>query len=217
MLVEDELFHIHQCTLYGTQVVAWVKTGYGGHERLGLPVFDSVREAKRQTSANVSLIFVEPSRVADAVIEAVEGGIETIVCLTSGVPLHDMVQIHYILSKNRKSRMIGPASCGLITPSQCKAGVMPGYVFTPGPVGMISSSDTLGYEAAWQISNAGFGQSTFVGIGSEEIRGTSVVDVLKEFDQDIQTEAVGIVKLVFSLKLCVQKTIVQVFFQDVSQ
>jgi succinyl-CoA synthetase alpha subunit len=189
-LSEEEVFHIHQCKLYGTQVVAWVKAGNGGKEKLGLPVFDSVREARRQTSATVSLIFVEPPFVADAVIEAVEGGIENIVCCTSSVPLHDMVKIQYILSKNKNSRLIGPSSCGLITPSQCKAGVMPGYVFAPGPVGMISSVDTLGYEAAWQITNAGLGQTTFCGIGDDPVRGTSVATILAEFEKDLQTEAI---------------------------
>jgi succinyl-CoA synthetase alpha subunit len=190
VLSEEEVFYIHQCKVYGTQVVAWVKAGSGGKEKLGLPIFDSVREARRQTSANVSFVFVDPPFVADAIIEAIEGGIENIICFTSGVLLHDMVKIQYILSKNKKSRVIGPSSCGLITPSQCKAGAMPGYVFAPGPVGIISSVDTLGYEAAWHITNAGLGQTTFVGIGNEAVRATSAVDVLAEFDQDAQTEAI---------------------------
>lgn len=189
-LSEEEIFHIHQCNLYGSSVVAWVKQGGGGREKLGLPIFDSVREACRQTSATVSLIFVEPMMVADAVIEAVEGGIETIICCTSGVPLHDMVRVQYVLSKNTHSRLIGPSSCGCITPSQCKAGVMPGYVFAPGPVGMICSVDTLGYEAAWQITNKGLGQTSFCGIGDASVRGTSAAQVLAAFDQDEQTEVV---------------------------
>jgi succinyl-CoA synthetase alpha subunit len=189
-LDEEEVFHIHQCKLYGTQVVAWVKAGEGGKEKLGLPVFDSVREARKQTSATVSLIFVDPPFVTDAVFEAVEGGIETIICLTEGVPLHEMARIRFILAKKAKCRLIGPSSCGIITPSQCKAGVMPGYVFAQGSVGIISSVDTLGYEAAWQITNVGLGQSTFVGLGDSQIKGTPVEDLLGEFDHDARTEAV---------------------------
>lgn len=189
-LSDEEVFHIHQCLSYGTQVVAWVKAGFGGNERLSLPIFDSVREAKKQTSATHSLIFVEPQMVADAVEESVEAGISTMICLTSGVPLHDMVEIEYILEKNPKSRLIGPSSCGLITPAQCKAGVMPGYIFSPGSIGIISSSDTIGYEAATQLTQAGFGQTTFVGIGDAAIRGTSFVDALNEFEQDEATEVV---------------------------
>ena len=120
LLSEEEIFHIHQCKLYGTKVVAWVKAGFGGQERVGLPVFDSMREARRQTNATVSLMFVEPHAVADAAIEAVESGIETMICLTEGIPLHEMVKIHYILSKYPKSRMIGPGACGLITPSSLR-------------------------------------------------------------------------------------------------
>ncbi len=187
---EEEVFYIHQCKLYGSQVVAWVKAGSGGSEKLDLPVFDSVREARRQTSATVSLVFVEPGAVADAVTEAVESGIEKIICPTASVPLHDMVKIRYILSKHPTSHLIGPSSCGVITPSQCKVGVMPAYVFAPGPVGIVSSVDTLGYEAAWQITNIGLGQTTFCGIGDEVIRGTSVVEILADFEQDEQTEAV---------------------------
>jgi succinyl-CoA synthetase alpha subunit len=190
MITQEEVFHIHQCKLYGTQVVAWVKPESQEKEKLGLPVFDTVREARRQTSATISVIFLEPRLVADAVTEAVEGGIETIICLTGNVPLHDMAKIKYILSKNKKSRLIGPGSCGVITPSQCKAGVMPGYVFAPGNVGVVSSADTLGYEASRQITDAGLGQTTFCGIGDAPIRGTSVVDMLAAFEQDFQTEAV---------------------------
>ncbi len=192
-LDEAELFHMHQSMMYGPQLVAWVKTGFGGKEQLGLPVFDSVREAKWQTSANMSLIFVQPHLAGDAIIEAIEGGIETIVCFTSGIPFHDMVVVQQMVQKYRNCRLIGPGSCGLITPSQCKAGVMPAYVFTQGSVGMISCTDTLGYEVAWQITNNGFGQSTFVGIGAEPLAGTSIVDVLKEFERDGQTEAVVMV------------------------
>jgi succinyl-CoA synthetase alpha subunit len=189
-LSDEEAHHIYQCMLYGTQVVAFVKAGCGGSEKLGLPVFDSMREARWQTRASHSLVFVDSQHGADAIEEAVEAGIGTIICCTSGLPLHDMVEIHYVLSKNPKSRLIGPGSCGLITPSQCKAGVMPGYVFAPGSVGIVTSADTVGYEAAWQLTQAGFGQTTFVGIGDAALRGTSVVDVLNEFEQDVATEIV---------------------------
>ena len=190
LLTDEELFHVHQCKLYGTQVVAWVKAGFGGQERGGLPIFDSVWEARRQTNATASLVFVEPHAVADAVMEAVEGGIGMIICLTSGVPLHDMVSIRSVLVKYPACRMVGPGSCGIITPPQCKAGVMPAYIFAPGPVGIVTSVDTLGYEAAWQITSRGFGQTTFVGLGDEPIRGLSVVTVLDEFHRDETTEAV---------------------------
>jgi succinyl-CoA synthetase alpha subunit len=193
MLNEQELFWVHQCMLYGTQVVAWVKSGAGGQERLKIPVFDSVREARRQTSASVSLISVSPLLAADAIIEAIESGIELTICLTSGIPTKDMVDVHQVLRSHPNSRLIGPGSCGLLTPLQCKAGLMPAYAFTPGEIGMISCSDTLGYETAWQLTSSGFGQSTFVGLGSDALAGTLIVDVLSEFELDSHTESVLLV------------------------
>lgn len=193
MINEQELFLIHQCMLYGTAVVAWVKSGSGGAERLKIPVFDSVREARRQTSATVSLISVVPALAADAIIEAIEGGIELIICLTSGIPTKDMVFVHQALRAHTNSRLIGPGSCGLLTPLQCKAGLMPAYAFTPGEIGMISCTDTLGYEVAWKLTSSGFGQSTFVGLGSDALAGTSIVDILSEFEIDIQTESILLV------------------------
>jgi succinyl-CoA synthetase alpha subunit len=187
---ETEVFQIHQCVLYGTQVVAWVKAGHGGKEQLGLPVFESVQEARKQTSATMSFVFLPPPLVADAIIEAIEGGIETIICFTKEVPYHDLATVRQILRYFPHVRLIGPGSCGIMSPSQCKAGVMPSYVFTRGPVGIVSCGDTLGYETAWHLTNSGLGQSTFVGIGTDPLAATSIADVLKEFERDVQTEAV---------------------------
>ena len=193
MLNEQEFFWVHQCILSGTQVAAWVKAGEGGGERLAIPVFDSVREARRQTSASISLVSVVPALAADALIEAIESGIELIICLTSGIPSKDMIDVYQVLQHQSASRLIGPGSCGIITPLQCKAGLMPSYAFTPGEVGMISCSDTLGYEAAWKITSSGSGQSTFVGLGGDAFAGTSIVDVLCEFEADSHTESVLLV------------------------
>jgi succinyl-CoA synthetase alpha subunit len=193
MLTEQEQFWVHQCMVYGTQIVAWVKSGGGGEERLKIPVFDSVREARRQTSATVSLISVAPALAADAIVEAIEGGIELIICLTSDIPTKDMVSVHQALRTHKNSRLIGPGSCGLLTPLQCKAGRMPAYAFMPGEVGMISCSDTLGIEMAWKLTSTGIGQTTFVGLGNDALAGTSIVDVLGEFETDIQTESILLV------------------------
>ena len=190
MIDEHELFWVHQCLLYGTQVVAWVKAGLGGEERLTLPVFDSVREAHRQTSATVSLISVSPDLAADAIIEAIESNIELIVCMTKAIPSKDMVDVYQVLRNHKACRLIGPGSCGLLTPLQCKAGLMPAYAFAPGSVGMVSCSDTLGYEVAWRLTSSGAGVSTFVGLGCDPFAGTSVVGVLREFETDSHTESV---------------------------
>jgi succinyl-CoA synthetase alpha subunit len=190
---EEERFHIHQCLLYGAHIVAWVYNGQGGTEQLNLPVFDSVREAKRQTNASMSLIWTKPDIAAEAISEAIEGGVETIVCLTEEIPCHDMVAVHQLLRNHPGCRLIGPGSCGLITPGQCKIGVMPAYVFTPGPIGVISSTDTLSYEAAWHLTSNGFGQSTYIGLGAEPFAGMSIVDTLKEFERDAQTEAIAMI------------------------
>ena len=193
MIDEQELFWVHQCILSGTQIAAWVKAGEGGQERLSIPVFDSVREARRQTSASISLVSVVPALAADALIEAIEGGIELIICLTSRIPSRDMVDVYQVLQHHSGCRLIGPGSCGVITPSQCKAGLMPAYAFAPGEMGMISCSDTFGYEVAWRITSSGSGQSTFVGLGSDAFAGTSIVDVLCEFETDSHTESVFLV------------------------
>lgn len=193
MVNEQEFFWVHQCMLYGTQVVAWVRSGSGGEEKLKIPVFDSVREARRQTSATVSLISVSPPLAADAIIEAIEGGIELIICLTSDIPAKDMVDVHQVLKRHPNSRLIGPGSCGLVTPLQSKVGLMPAFAFSPGEVGMVSCADTLGYETAWKLTASGIGQSTFVSLGSDPFAGTSIVDVLREFELDIQTESILLV------------------------
>ena len=193
MINERELFLVHQCILYGTQIVAWVRAGFGGEERLDIPVFDSVREARRQTAALVSLISVTPALAADAIIEAIEGGIELIICMTSKIPSKDMVDVYQVLQNHKTCRLIGPGSCGLVTPSQCKAGFMPAYAFAPGAIGMISCSDTLGYEVAWKLSSSGGGVSTFVGLGNDACAGTSIIDVIREFETDIHTESILLV------------------------
>jgi succinyl-CoA synthetase alpha subunit len=193
MVNEHELFWVHQCLLYGTNIVSWVKADFGGEKRLNIPVFDSVREARRQTNASVSLISVTPALAADAIIEAVEADIELIVCLTPKIPSKDMIGVYQILKNHKASRLIGPGSCGLMTPLQCKAGFMPAYAFAPGSIGMISCSDTLGYEIAWKLSSSGVGISTFVGLGSDAFAGTSILSAIREFETDSHTESILLV------------------------
>lgn len=182
-------FHTQQCMTYGTKCVAGVSPGKGGQEHLGLPVFDSVRDAKRFTDCNVSMIFVPAPYAADAILEAAEAGVELIICITEGIPLHDMVEVKRVLSKSSKSRLIGPNCPGVITPGQAKVGIMPGYIHSKGKVGIISRSGTLTYEAVWQTTSLGLGQSTCVGIGGDPINGSSFIDMLELFEQDPETES----------------------------
>ena len=182
-------FHTKGCAAYGTQMVGGVTPGKGGQEILGLPVFDTVEEAVAQTGANATMIFVPPPFAADAILEAIDAGIAVIAAITEGIPVLDMVEV-YRRVRASNSVLIGPNCPGLITPGECKIGIMPGYIHNPGGIGIISRSGTLTYEAVWQTSNLGLGQSTCVGLGGDPIVGTSYIDLLKLYQADDQTEAI---------------------------
>ncbi|HEY7156306.1 MAG TPA: succinate--CoA ligase subunit alpha [Gemmataceae bacterium] len=181
--------HAQLCREYGTQVVGGVVPGKGGTTKEGFRLFNTVAEAVRETGANASMIFVPPAGAADAILEAADAGLRVIVAVTEGIPVLDMARaMRFLQGKN--CRLIGPNCPGVITPGQCKIGIMPGYIHKPGPVGVISRSGTLTYEAVWQLSNLGLGQSTCVGIGGDPIIGTTQIDLLKMFQDDPQTEAI---------------------------
>ncbi|TWU01613.1 succinate--CoA ligase subunit alpha [Neorhodopirellula pilleata] len=182
-------FHAMGCRDYGTQMVGGVTPGKGGQEVEGMPVFDTVEEAVQQTGADATMIFVPPPFTADAILEAVDAGIRVIAAITEGVPVIDMVRV-YEKVKASNSILIGPNCPGLITPGQCKIGIMPGYIHTPGKIGVMSRSGTLTYEAVWQTSNLKLGQSTCVGLGGDPIVGTSFIDLFKLYQEDDQTEAI---------------------------
>ncbi len=183
------LFHTRQCRDYGTKIVAGVTPGKGGKHIEGIPVFDTMDEAVRFTDANVSLIFVPPPAAADAILEACEARVELAVCITEGVPIRDMVAARRFLNTSR-TRLIGPNCPGLITPEECKVGIMPGYIHKRGKIGVVSRSGTLTYEAVKQLSDVGLGQSTCVGIGGDPIIGMKFIDVLELFNNDPETEGV---------------------------
>ncbi|MEM9553404.1 MAG: succinate--CoA ligase subunit alpha [Acidobacteriota bacterium] len=182
-------FHALGCRDYGTQVVAGVTPGKGGQEVEGIPVFDSVAEARARTECNATMIFVPPPFAADAILEAADAGIELIVCITEGIPVNDMLKVDAFLA-DRPSRLVGPNCPGVITPGQAKIGIMPGHIHTPGRVGVVSRSGTLTYEAVWQLSNVGLGQSTCVGIGGDPVNGTSFINVMSAFAEDPDTDGV---------------------------
>src|SRR5262245_53275261 len=182
-------FHATQCRDYGTQIVGGIAPGKGGTEKEGLPLFNTVAEAVRKTGANASMIFVPPPGAADAIMEAADAGVGVIVAITEGVPVLDMARAMRFL-QGRASRLVGPNCPGVITPGQCKIGIMPGYIHKPGPVGVISRSGTLTYEAVWQLSGLGLGQSPCVGIGGDPIAGSSFTDILRLFQEDPKTEAI---------------------------
>jgi succinyl-CoA synthetase alpha subunit len=183
------LFHAQGAREYGTQMVGGVTPGKGGTEIDGFPVFDTVEDAVKETGANASVIYVPPVGAADAIMEAVDAGIELVICITEGVPVLDMVKVKKFM-EGKPSRLIGPNCPGVITPEWCKIGIMPGYIHKRGPVGVVSRSGTLTYEAVWQLSSMNIGQSTCVGIGGDPVNGTSHLDVLKMFEADPETEAV---------------------------
>jgi succinyl-CoA synthetase alpha subunit len=183
-------FHAQQCRDYGTNIVGAVKPGKGGRVQEGFALFDTVAEAVAKTDANASMIFVPPAGAADAIMEAAEAGIAFIVVITEGIPVLDMARAMRFLKEKPASRLVGPNCPGVITPGQCKIGIMPGYIHKPGPVGVISRSGTLTYEGVHQLTSLGLGQSTCVGIGGDPIAGTSFVDALELFQADPQTEAI---------------------------
>jgi succinyl-CoA synthetase alpha subunit len=182
-------FHALGCREYGTQLVGGVTPGKAGQDVEGMPVFDTVEEAVKQTGADATMIFVPPPFTADAILEAVDAGIRVIAAITEGVPVIDMVRV-YEKVKASNSILIGPNCPGLITPGQCKIGIMPGYIHMPGKIGVMSRSGTLTYEAVWQTSNLKLGQSTCVGLGGDPIVGTNYIDLFKLYQEDDQTEAI---------------------------
>jgi succinyl-CoA synthetase alpha subunit len=181
--------HTRACKAYGTQMVGGVVPGKGGTDFEGIPIFDTVEQARRATGANATVIYVPPPFAADAILEAVAAGIELVICITEGVPVLDMVKVKRYVRES-KSTLIGPNCPGAITPGECKIGIMPGYIHKPGDVGVVSRSGTLTYEAVYQLTLLGIGQSSCVGIGGDPIVGTSHVDVLKLFNDDPATRAV---------------------------
>jgi succinyl-CoA synthetase alpha subunit len=183
------LFHTQQCRDYGSKIVAGVTPGKGGIHIEGIPVFNSVEEAVHYTKADVSMIFVPPPAAADAILEAADAGINLAVCITEGIPVRDMVLARRVL-EGKNMRLVGPNCPGVITPGQCKVGIMPGYIHKPGKIGVVSRSGTLTYEAVKQLTEMGLGQSTCVGIGGDPIIGMKFIDVLELFNKDPKTEGV---------------------------
>jgi len=186
---KEGTFHAKNCAAYGTKIVGGVTPGKGGATHEGWPIFDTVQEAVDKTGANASVIFVPPSFAADAIMEAADAEIELIVCITEGIPTNDMIKVWEFL-QTRRSRLIGPNCPGIISPGKCKVGIMPGHIHREGPIGIVSRSGTLTYEAVYQLTLRGVGQSTALGIGGDPIIGTNFVDTLELFQKDPQTEAI---------------------------
>lgn len=182
-------FHTRACREYGTQMIAGVTPGKGGQDFEGIPLYDTVHEAKKQAGANVSIIYVPPPFAADAIMEAVDADLDLVICITEGIPVLDMLKVATYM-QGRRTRLIGPNCPGIITPGEAKIGIMPGFIHKPGRIGVVSRSGTLTYEAVFQLSHLGMGQSTCIGIGGDPLNGTNFIDCLKMFNEDPDTDAV---------------------------